>query len=161
MNDSNTEPIRRGNATEHVDSQVDNPVNNPPAPKRLLVIGSQSWPWVTVIADEMLRWWVACDRPFVRLVVEGGPFGQNVLSIYNDSMFSHEIHRLDGAVRNPERKLRRVMTADPFDHIIVVRYGNDPYVEDWVDYLKILSQQLRDDGRPGFTTSLIQFDFVQ
>lgn len=173
MNHSNTEDTHQPvSATNHVANSVEIPVDNlsqeafdAAAGKeaRLLVIGSATWPWQFAVAQAMIDWWVAADRPETRLIVDGrGPFTALAVESWNTERFDAEIHDVPPeAKRNPERRIKRAMTQPPPAHVIAFKHGRDPYVSDWLDYLRSLRDMLVDHGLQPFTVTLIQIDEVR
>ena len=175
MNHSNTEDHQPVSARDHVVHSVQFPVDNLSeetldiltggltSETRLMVIGSASWPWKSVVAQAMIDWWASRGRPRARLIVDGrGPFAVMALHAWNTDAFPTEVHDVPrGVIRNPERRTRQAMTDPPPAHVIVFRHGNDGYIDAWLDYLFSLRKQLTDHGIEPFTITIIQIDEVR
>lgn len=133
-------------------------VSDEEPPRRVIVVGSEDWEYPEMIGNLLLRWWVEAGRPQMRLVVADSKIGMAAVNLLNREMgHTHEVHLLPES-RFPLRKLMRVMTADEFDHVIVVRWGDDPYVEEWIEYLKELIMT-RPSDKPLFTTAIASIEF--
>jgi len=164
MNTSNTEQAQPAPATNRVVHSVETPVDNREYAgevQRILVIGSATWPWPDTVSSALVSWWDGAGNPVPHLVVDGrGPFAEMVTGIWNRRRFGHEMHTLQPHTRNPERKLKRVMTVESPAHVLVFRHGNDPYVIEWIDYLHELVTALQAEGLVPPSVTIIQIDEV-
>jgi hypothetical protein len=98
---------------------------------RLLAVGSETWPLKSTVAETLVTWWLANDRPATRLVIEQGAVGRFAADVWDSNKFAVENHPGRLFTRR-DRHRRAAMLADGVAHALLFSHGDDPYVDAWI-----------------------------
>lgn len=102
-------------------------------PLRLLVVGSDDFPYKNILGEALGVWWVSNDRPTAELVVEVSTVGFDAARVWNMRRFP--IHQHPAPLDNPlEEAYRREVMLVGVTHAIVLETSTQPL--DWVDDLR-------------------------